>query len=184
MTKQNLYVILVIIVMIFSNLAYSYEIPQRKIEIKPYINFLSANDLFVYKETGNIVKNNVGIGGGLKLRTQISGKFGYILNASFNSHEVLVDGTDFIIIFIGGLYYSHNLGFTDFKIDAGYGFLTAGSKGTGVFMPTLELSRELNDRIALAFEIGWPISNDWFYDYDIQRHYSSFTFSLGTIFIF
>lgn len=133
---------------------------------------------------GNKTKNVVSIGGGLKLRTQISGKFGYMVNASFNDHEIIGDGPDLVIIFTGGVYQTFQLGSIDIKIDAGYGMISAGNNTNAVFMPGLELSKELNNRTALAFEIGWPITNDWFYDYDVHEHYSSFTFSLGTIFVF
>ena len=62
--------------------------------------------------------------------------------------------------------------------------ISAAGKVSTVFMPGIEFSKKLGDRTALAFEIGWPITNDWFYDYNVDEHYSSFTFSLGTIFVF
>lgn len=162
----------------------AYEIPPRKIEVKPYLNFLFPNNLLQYENGRNVVKNKMGYGFGLKIRNQINESFGFVVNSSITDLEVTTDRQGFAVIFTAGLYLSTRTVVGNLIIDCGYGVLSTGRYSETLLMPTLEFNRPLSDRLMISVELGWPISNDWFYDFGVKEHYKSFTFSFGSTIVF
>jgi hypothetical protein len=162
----------------------AYEIPPRKIEVKPYLNFLFPNDLLVYQNGYSVVKNRTGTGFGLKIRNQLNGSYGFVLNSSITDVEVRRDSASFAVIFTGGLYLSTKTKVGNLIFDCGYGVLATGGYSETLLMPNLEFNRPLSDRLILAVEVGWPIANDWFYDFGVKEHYKSFTLSFGSAVVF
>jgi hypothetical protein len=162
----------------------AYEIPQRKIEVKPYLNFLFPNDLLEFQDGHSVVKNKMGVGFGLKIRNQVNGSYGFVVNSSITDLEVTTTRESFAVIFTGGLYLSTNTKVGNLIIDCGYGVLATGGYSETLLMPTLEFNRPLSDRLILAVEVGWPIANDWFYDFGDKENYKSFTLSFGSTIVF
>jgi len=159
----------------------AYEIPPRKIEVKPYVNFLFPNHLLQFENGRSVVKNKMGYGFGLKIRNQIRGSYGFVVNSSITDVEVTTDRGSFAVIFTAGLYLSTR---TNLIIDCGYGVLATGGKSETLLMPTLEFNRPLSDRLMISVELGWPISNDWFHDFRVKEYYKTFTLSFGSTIVF
>jgi hypothetical protein len=162
----------------------AYEIPPRKIEVKPYLNFLFPNDLLEFQEGHRVVKNSAGIGFGLKIRNQINGSYGFVINASLTEVEVTTNLASSVVVFTGGLYLSTKTKMGNLIIDCGYGVLATGGKTATLLMPALELNWPLSDRLMISVEAGWPIANDWFHDFGVKENCTSFTFSLGSAAVF
>jgi len=164
--------------------ANAYEIPQRKIEVKPYLYFLSPNDLGESTSQPRLVENKSSFGIGLKLRTQFSGRFGIVLNTAYSKFEVTENTSDDGAIFTGGGYYSRSFEFGTLTLDLGYGIIIAADKALGLVMPSLEYSRSISERMSVAFEFGLPIHNDWPKDFGYKESIGSFTLSAGLIIVF
>jgi hypothetical protein len=162
----------------------AYEIPPRKIEVKPYLNFLFPKDLLQFENGHSVVKNKMGVGFGLKIRNQIHESFGFVVNSSITDLEVTTDRQGFAVIFTGGLYLSTGTEVGNLVIDCGYGVLVTGGYGVALLMPTLEFNRPLSDRLMISVELGWPIPNDLFYNEGGKEHYKTFTLSFGSAIVF
>lgn len=162
----------------------AYEVPSRKIEVKPYLNFLFPNNLLEFENHNNIVKNKMGVGFGLKIRNQINESFGFVVNSSITDLEVTTNRQGFAVIFTAGLYLSTRTEVGNLIIDCGYGVLSTGRHSETLLMPTLEFNRPLSDRLIISVELGWPISNDWFYDFGVKEQYKTFTLSFGSAIVF
>jgi hypothetical protein len=175
--------VLLIGLMVSSSLA--YEIPQRRIDLKPYLNFMFPNDLLEWEDLGNVVANETGFGLGVKARTQVIKAWGFVINTSYTDLEVTSDrGLSSATMLTVGFYYSKATGLGDIIFDLGYGGIAAGGRGIGLLMPSLEFNRTYSERLRLSVELGWPIPNDWFYDFDFEENYGSFTLSLGGAVVF
>lgn len=164
--------------------AKAYEIPPRKIEVKPYLNIMFPHDLLKSDDGGNIVKNKAGFGIGARIRNQIHGSFGFIINFSFTDLEVTDNSLSTVTIFTGGGYFARETGIGDFTIDCEYGIISVGDFGRSLFMPGLEYSRHISERTTFSAGFDWVIPNDWFYYYSVKTNYGSFSFSLGAAIIF
>jgi hypothetical protein len=162
----------------------AYDIPPRKIEIKPYINLLMPNDIWERTGLSNPIDNKVAPGFGLKVRTQFSRQYGIVLNAAYMNFQVAENVSSDGGIFTAGGYLSKAFGFGNFTLDVGYGIMAANSEVAGLLMPSLEYSRPVSERMSLAVEFGWPIPNDWPQNFDFKEGYGSFELSLGTIIVF
>ncbi|UCF05223.1 MAG: hypothetical protein JSV33_15100 [bacterium] len=162
----------------------AYEIPQREIQVKPYLNFLFPNNLLEMEGGYNPINEKTIIGLGLKIRNQYYNHFGLMFNMSINSVDPAYDAPAAGVIFTFGGYFktSNKLGTIIF--DCGYGCIMETNEGMGLLMPSLELSRPVSDRISISMEVGWLIPNDWVISYDFEENYSSFTVSLGSTIIF
>ncbi|MFQ6007495.1 MAG: hypothetical protein ACE5K8_00940 [Candidatus Zixiibacteriota bacterium] len=162
----------------------AYEIPPRKIEVKPYLNLLFPNDLLEFQDGRSVVKNKMGFGFGLKIRNQIKGSYGFVVNSSITDVEVTTYRAGFAVIFTGGLYISTKTKLGDLILDCGYGVLSTGGKSETIIMPTLEFNRPLSNRLIIAVEVGCPVANDWFYDFGVKERYKSFALSFGSTIVF
>jgi hypothetical protein len=179
--------ILIMLIAVIGLLASSinaYDIPSRKIEVKPYLNFVFPNNIWEGANQANPVDNKVAPGIGLKLRTQFSRQYGFVLNASYINFQVEENVSSDGSIFTAGGYLSKSFGFGNMTLDLSYGIIAANKEVAGLLMPSLEYSRPISERISLALEFGWPIPNDWPQDFDFKENYSSFTLSLGSIIVF
>jgi len=162
----------------------AYEIPPRKIEVKPYLNFLFPNHLLQFENGRSVVKNKMGYGFGLKIRNQIRGSYGFVVNSSITDVEVTTNRGSFAVIFTAGLYLSTRTKAGNLIVDCGYGVLSTGGKSETLLMPSLEFNRPLSDRLKISVELGWPIPDDWFYDYGVKERYKTFTLSFGSVIVF
>jgi hypothetical protein len=168
--------------MVSSSLA--YDIPQRRIDLKPYLNFMFPNNLVESDNRQNPVENEMGIGFGVKARTQITRFWGFLIDASFTDLKVNDNSLSTATIFTAGFYYSYRTNFGNIIFDAGYGVLSVADLSSTLLMPNLEFNRAVSDRISLSAELGMPIANDWFHQFGVKENYKSLTFSLGGIIIF
>ena len=164
----------------------SYAIPRRAIEITPYYNFIYANKLYE-----NIQGKQRSHGGGIKMRTQLYGSFGYIINASINhlkvQENIFIDqenDRDMAAIITGGPYYSYKTSYGDIRLDIGYGAIVAGDSSMTIFLPSVEYRINIFSRISLMIEIGYPIANDWIIKHNFNEHYRSFSSAGGIGIIF
>lgn len=162
----------------------AYEIPPRKIEIKPYLFVFFPNDLWVKDSQESIVENESSFGLGLKLRTQFSNQFGLVLNASYNRFEVPSTVSNDGVIFTAGGYWQRAFNFGSLTFDLCYGIIIAADEVLALLMPSLEYSYSISDRVSIAIDAGLPIPNDWPKDYGYEEKLGSFTLSVGTIFLF
>ena len=116
------------------------------IVISPYFSYIYANNLFV-----NTIKDQSGFGGGLDIRTQIYGNFGYMLDVLYTNLEIVEEEvipgiteeekSDLVAVFTAGFYYSlYYFSFADMRIDMGYGAITAGDNVMTIFVPGLNFS--------------------------------------------
>jgi hypothetical protein len=173
---------------IFASSALAYDIPQRKIEIKPYINLLSPSDFWKKGFGTSVVEDDIGFGIGAKLRTQFAANYGLVLNVSYTdvkvSSVVWPDATSDVTMFTLGGYLSNEFSFGRLTADCGFGLVVMSDEGVALLMPSLEYSRPIAERISLAVELGWPIANDWLRDFGFEESYSSFTLSVGTSIVF
>jgi hypothetical protein len=169
----------------FVQTADAYDIPQRRIDLKPYLNVIIPNNLMEWENLGNVVDNDIGFGLGVKARTQINRTWGFVINTSYTDLEVNTEkGLSSAILLTVGFSYSKSLSLGDFVLDAGYGGIAAGGRGIGLFMPSLEYSRTFSERLKLSIEFGWPVANDWFYDFGFVENYGSLAISLGGAVVF
>jgi hypothetical protein len=173
-----------LIVVVTLQVAVAYDVPTRRIEVKPYLNFLMPSDFWVDETGFSLVEDKTGIGFGAKIRTQIIGNFGMVLNASLTDIEVVDDSYGSSMVLTFGGFYTESTSLGNFTMDLGYGFVTAGHEATGLLMPSLEYSRPISERFAISFELGWPIVNDWAREYRFKENFSSIAFSLGATLIF
>ena len=164
--------------------SYAYDIPQRQVTVKPYVNFFFPNNLWETESFAPAVENKMGFGAGVKVRNQFTSSFGSVLNASYSSIEVTREASGDVTMFTAGGYYSRALGAGTFIFDFSYGIIIAADESVGLLMPSLEYSRPISDRMSVALELGWPIANDWPRDFSFKENYSSFTLSLGSVFVF
>lgn len=160
-----------------------YKVPRRAIEIRPYVNILAAIDIYE-----DMIDNQLGFGGGLKVRNQIYGNFGYSLNVLINDLDIDADvnegDSDLFSIFSGGFYYNYKVDYGYYVFDLCYGAMAVGSSSMTIFVPSVEFRRKLTNRIFYLFEIQYPIANDWIVDLDFEENYTSFSLSSGIAFIF
>jgi hypothetical protein len=173
---------------LFASSALAYDIPQRKIEIKPYINLLMPSDFWMKGFDTSVVEDDLGFGIGAKLRTQFAANYGLVLNVSYTdvkvSDIVWPDATSDVTMFTLGGYLSKEFGFGRLTADCGFGLVVMSDEGVALLMPSLEYSRPVAERISLAAELGWPIANDWLRDFGFEESYGSFTFSVGAVIVF
>ena len=87
-------------------------------------------------------------------------------------------------IFTAGGYYSRAFSFGSMTFDLSYGIIAANHEVAGLLMPSLEFSKPISERVAIAFEFGWPIPNDWPQNFEFEEKYGSFSLSVGSILIF
>ncbi|MDY6968835.1 MAG: hypothetical protein SVR08_09320 [Spirochaetota bacterium] len=161
-----------------------YLVPRRKIEIEPYYNFIFAHKLYTN------IKSKTGHGGGIKIRTQVWGNFGYLFNTSLNYIEIEKipdnpdDEIDMLSIYTGGFYYSRYIYNADYRFNISYGGISAGNSVMTIFLPSIEYHTKLHQRVFFNCEIGYLIVNDWIVDDDYKENYTSFSLSLGISFLF
>ena len=170
--------------MINVQIAGAYDVPSRKIEVKPYLGFIFPSSLVEDAEGYNYIEDKAGFGFGLKVRTQFGCCWGFMLNASVSDMEASSEEMNSATIFTTGGYYTIETGPGNFTLDCGIGILAGANKAALLLMPSLEFNRPLSERTGLALELGWPIANDWFYSTDIEENFSSLTLSAGVSFIF
>jgi hypothetical protein len=168
----------------FVTSAMAYEIPQRRIDFKPYLNFMIPNSLMENENSGTAVEDDMGIGIGLKARTQITGFWGFAINTSMTDLKVNDNSLSTAMIFTVGFYYSQATNLGNIIFDMGYGVISVADLSSTLLMPTLEFNRVISDRLSIAAEFGMPIANDWFYDFDVKENFKSIMLSLGSTILF
>lgn len=176
--------ILVLLVAGWFGSAGAYEIPSRKIELKPYLNVLFPRDLLRSESGLRVVKDETGIGFGVKIRTQWLGPFGLAVDASITDTEVENERLGATVIFTAGPFYSLNRSFGNVVVEPSFGVLSAGDCTTTIFVSGLEYNRAVSERVLISMGLNWLIANDWFYNYDVEETYGSVSLSLGAGFIF
>ena len=181
-TRRTILVALFVVFALQSG--YAYDIPARKIEIKPYINLLMPNDIWETEAIGSVVDDKAAFGFGAKIRTQFSRQFGIVLNSSYLKFKVLDNSSDNGVIFTAGGYLGKSFEVGNLTLDLSYGVISAADEIMGLLFPSVEFSRPISDRMSLALELGMPIPNDWFRDFGFKENIGSFTLTAGTIIVF
>jgi len=162
----------------------AYEIPPREIEAKPYINVIFPDDLVTADDSGNIVNDKAGFGLGLKIRNQVKGPFGLVIDVSFTDLDVTDSSMSTATIFTGGGYYKKKLSIGAVVFECKYGVISVADHVRALFMPAIEYGRLVSERVRVSVELGWPISNDWIYGYSVKENYKTFSLSFGGSIIF
>jgi len=162
----------------------AYEIPQRRIDLKPYINLMFPDKLLQFENQDCRVEDKMGIGFGIKARTQIAGCWGFVINTSITDLQVTDNSLSTASIFTAGFFYTRVTQLGQIALDAGLGVISVADHSAMLFMPGLEYSREIAERISLSAEINMPIANDWFNKYDIKEDYKSIAIAIGGTIIF
>lgn len=187
--KNNHIVSLSTILLLFfviSN-ADAYTAPRRMIEVRPSASAISAKNLY-----GTEIEDGIGYGGGLKIRAQLFGGFGYLLSGSAYTLDVNekdeenkdVIKSKTVSLFVGGLYFTYQTRYGLLRFDLGYGAISTGKKAETLFLPTVEFSRGLTDRLSLVAEFGLPVANDWAINSEFEENYTTYTLSGGIAYIF
>ncbi len=167
----------------------AYDVPPRKIEIKPYVHLLFPKDLVTYETGVTYVEDKTGFGGGVKIRVQVSGPFGFVINSSVTGIErsyyaEYYDWNRTAIMFTGGIYYAFETTIGNITLDCGYGAIEVCSAGLALFLPSVEYSYPVSDRVSLAAELSLPIPNDWYSDWNHESNAKSLMLSVGSVFLF
>jgi len=162
----------------------AYEIPQRRIDLKPYLNFMFPNKLMENNFANTAVEDDMGVGFGVKARTQITGFWGFVINTSMTDLKVNDNSLSTATIFTAGFYYSKSTSFGNVIADLSYGVLSVADLSTTLLLPGLEFNRAITDRISISAELGMLIANDWFYDLNVKENYKSLSLSLGGTILF
>lgn len=183
-----LYATLAMLVLSISS-AGAYDIPQRKIEIKPYVNILFPKDFVTFESGVSYVDDEAGFGGGVKIRTQLTGPFGFMINASVIGVErsflaAFYNRSSAAVLFTGGFYYTFETSIGNISLDCGYGVIEICGAGLALFMPSVEYSYPVSDRISLAAELSMPVPNDWYSDWDHNSNAKSLMLSVGSVILF
>jgi hypothetical protein len=174
----------ILLAIYFGRSIHAYEIPPREIEAKSYINMIFPVELVKTECCGNIVKNEAGLGLGLKIRNQVRGPFGLAIDVSFTDLEVTNSSMSTTTIFTGGGYYKKECSIGIFILECKYGVISIADRVRALFLPAIEYGMPVSDRARLSVELGWPISNDWIYGYSIKENYKTFALSIGGSIIF
>jgi hypothetical protein len=174
----------VLLIGFFHQDANAYEIPRRRIEIKPYLNLMLPHDLVEDGRGENIVKNMPGFGFGVKIHNQVYRSFGFIIDFSFTDLEVTDSSMSTATMFTGGGYIARETKIGEFALNLGYGVISVADYSRALFMPGIEYSRFLSDRAALSAGMDWVVPNDWLYSYSLKANYKTFSFFLGCGIIF
>lgn len=163
----------------------AYEAPGRQIELRPYIHFLSPSDMMKREDGRSFVKEEGAFGFGIKIRTQLSGSLGFFINSSITGTEAEYEAyADVTLMTTVGPYYFYELGDGGVRFELGYGYISVADHTTGVFLPAIEYSHGISDRVRLSVEFGLPVANDWFHDYTISENVGTLAISVGTGFVF
>lgn len=162
----------------------AYEIPQRRIDLKPYLNLMFPNTLLEFGDHNSVIEKETGIGFGLKARMQVAGRWGFVINTSITDLQVTDNSLSTATIFTGGFYYSRATQLGQITLDAGLGVISVADCSAMLFMPGLEYGRAITERISLSAEIDMPIANDWFNKFDIKEDYKSFALAIGGAIVF
>ena len=163
----------------------TYTVPQREIRITPYVNFIYAKDIYI-----DFVDDQFSIGGGMMIRTQAYGPFGYFIDASYNKMDVNINpaagdkGLEAVLLSTLGLYYSYDVDFGQFCLDLGYGVITAGNNAMTIFIPGVGFNKEFYSRVSYTAKLGYLITNDWFTNMDLKEKYTSVSLSVGISAVF
>lgn len=56
--------------------------------------------------------------------------------------------------------------------------------GLALFLPSVEYSYPVSDRISLAAELSMPIANDWYSDWNHDSNAKSLMLSVGSVIVF
>ncbi|MCP4582118.1 MAG: hypothetical protein GY839_10915 [candidate division Zixibacteria bacterium] len=177
-------ILTVVFMFVFAQLSAAYEIPQRKIDLKPYLNFIFPSDLMESENIETAVENDMGFGFGIKARTQITGNYGFVINTSITDFKVSDNSLSTATIFTAGFYYSQSTSLGNLVLDLSSGVISLADYSMMLFLPSLEFNRAISDRISISAELGMPIPNDWFYNYNIKENYKSLSISLGSAIVF
>lgn len=169
---------------IFLQVAEAYDIPPRRIEIKPYLNLVSPHNLEENERGENIVKNNPGLGFGVKLHNQVYKSFGFVIDFSFTDLEVTDSSLSTANMFTGGGYFAVETGIGEFILNLGYGIISVADYARALFKPGLEYNRHISERMGISAGVDWVIPNDLFYEESYDTNYGTFSFSLGCCFVF
>jgi len=164
--------------------SFAYEIPQRRIDLKPYLNFMFPSALLKIEDQQQIVDDKMGIGIGVKARSQVTGNLGFLVNVSLTDIAVNNNSYGSATIFTTGFYYLKETGFGNFILDGEIGVIAAADLAAALIMPALEFNRPITDRLNISAEFGWLILGDWFYDIGMESNSKTFTFSMGSAFMF
>jgi len=170
-----IFVSILLSLLVQSSLA--YEIPQRRIDLKPYLNFIFPSNLMENNFASTAVEDDMGIGFGVKARTQITGFWGFVINTSMTDLKVKDNSLSTATIFTAGFYYSYGTSLGDVIV-------SVSVRSATLFYPSLELSRAISDRISISAELGMPVPNDWFYNLNVKENYKSLSLSLGGAIVF
>lgn len=172
------------LIIFINRITQAYEIPPREIEAKPYINMVFPVDLVTTDDSGDVVKDKAGAGLGLKIRNQLKGPFGLVIDVSFTDLDVTDSSMSTATIFTGGGYYKKELSMGAIVFECKYGVISVADHVRALFLPAIEYGIPVSDRARVSVELGWPISNDWIYGYSINENYKTFALSIGGSIIF
>ena len=99
-----------------------------------------------YDERRSLVKDQDAFGFGIKIRTQLSGSFGFFLNSSIAGTEAeSEDYTGATLMTTMGPYYLYELGASGIRFELGYGYISAADHAFGVFLPEVEYSYGISE---------------------------------------
>jgi hypothetical protein len=174
----------IVLIGLMVQVSFAYDIPQRRIDFKPYLNFMFPNKLMESDELNTAVEDEMGIGFGVKARTQIVGAWGFTVNASITDLKVNDNSLSTAHIFTVGFNYSYGTNPGNFVFDMSYGVLSVADLSTTLFLPGVEFNRAISDRVSFSAELSLPVANDWFHNLNVKENYGSFSFSLGGAVLF
>lgn len=164
--------------------SFAYDIPQRRIDFKPYLNFMFPNKLMESDDLNTAVEDEMGMGFGVKARTQIAGNWGFTVNASITDLKVSNNTLSTAHIFTVGFNYSYETNQGDFIFDLGYGVLSVADLSTTLLLPGLEFNRPISERVSISAGLSLPVANDWFHNLNVKENYKSLSLSLGGVILF
>ena len=173
-------IIMTLAIVSLSQLSHAFEAPSRPVTIKPQLILLFPDDLMVNENNTSYLGKEMGAGFGLKIRTHLAGPIGYTINAAIA--DVQTDDTTMgsAVMFTAGLCYTKTLGFGSITLELGYGEISAAECAATLFMPSIEFSHFISDRVALSVEVAMPVVNDWFYGLGVKEKFHSVVVGLGS----
>jgi len=184
--RQSVKLVLVVTVLlvVFTSAIAAFEPPPRKLEIKPYVSLFMASSLWELSDGTNRVEDATTVGFGAAMRTQVSGPWGIVLNANYQSFDAQEGLSSDGVLFTLGGYHEISAPFGEFAFDLSYGVIMAADQTVGLLMPGLEYSRPISSQTSLAIQVSLPIPNDWPKSFEFEENFGSFSFTIGTSFAF
>ena len=131
----------------------AFDAPSRQIDFKMYTHVMFPNDLMESNDGDSPVENEMGIGFGVKARTQIAGPWGFVINTSITDLNVSDNSQSIATTLTTGFYWTRSTGLGNITLDLSYGVIAVADMSTAMFAPSVEINRPVSERVLIALAL-------------------------------